>query len=165
MSEPTPQPAKQGRFDLDDFLDAFNWIERLSNLGWQLLSLRPHRNLRGRWQFTPGLVEMRTARRDDNDQESGYTGGDAERLLRKFGIPIHGRRVRGREFVFSVPVQQANWAEYLLATHLPMADSHRWFNPDNKRYAQNRQGRPVPAWADRGNLTPPDGLPPARGPQ
>lgn len=132
---------------LDDFLDTFNWITRGSNLIWQLLSLRPHRDLRGRWQFTPGLVEMRIERQDDQGQIS-QTGGDAERLLHKFGIPIHGRRVRDKEFILSVPAQQANWAEYLLASHMTMAASHRWHNPDNARYGARRQGRPVPAWAD-----------------
>lgn len=133
---------------LDDFLDNFNWIERASNLAWQILSVLPHRDLRGHWQVTPGLVEMRIERNDENDQIS-QTGGDAERLLRRFGIPIHGRRVKHHEFIFTVPVQQANFAEYLLASHLTMAGTHIWFNPDNARYGLRRAGRPVPAWADR----------------
>lgn len=134
--------------NLDDFLDAFNWFDRVNQLIFTALSWLPHRNLRGAYKITPGLVEMRIERHDADGQIC-QTGGEAESLLKRFGIPIHGRRVRHQEFILSVPQQQANWAEYLLANHFTMAASHRWFNQANIRYAMRRNGRPVPAWADQ----------------
>lgn len=138
---------------LDDFLDAFNWLQRLSNLAWLGLSCLPHRDLRGAWQITPGLVEIRTERYDDAETIN-HTGGDAERLLARYHIPIHGRRVRHREFIFSVPRQQAAWAEYLLLRGgIQLAASHRMIDPRNVRWAMRHAG-PVPAWADKRELQP-----------
>ncbi len=134
--------------NLDDFLDHFNWIERLSNLLWLGLSAVPHRNLRGEWCITPGLVEIHIERHDASGAIN-HTGAEAERLLKRYGIPVHGRRVRHAEFIFSVPAQQAAWAEYVIArSGIQFAASHRFADARNIRWAGRHAG-PVPAWVDR----------------
>lgn len=120
-----------------------------------LLTFLPHRPMRGRgWRLNGGWREIRTERHDDNEQIN-HTGGDAERLLARYHIPIFGRRVRHREFIFSVPARQAAWAEYvLLRGGITLAASHRLIDQRNVRYAQ-RHSAPIPAWADGKHSAPP----------
>lgn len=83
-------------FDLDDLLDCFNWISRLDAPLRGLLIFLPARDLRGHWRIAGGWAEIHTERYDDQGVIA-HTGGDAERLLKKHGIPIWSRRVRQLE--------------------------------------------------------------------
>lgn len=43
------------------------------------------------------------------------TGAQIEAYLHRYGIPMHGRRITSQAIIFSVPSQQAGWAQTLLA--------------------------------------------------
>jgi len=78
----------------------------------------------------------------------GITGIQAERLVKMYGIPVWDRDFSEDFLFYRVPLQQANWAEYiLLCGGVPLVG--RVFNPKNQVYAIRRQGRmPVP-WGKR----------------
>ena len=141
--------------ELDDFLDAFNWIDRIEGFAssivhadWRKASAGPPvlgfaaefvRSAAGAASWTFRIP-----------RDSGWAGGDVERLLNHYAIPIWGRRVTGQHFILSVPSRQANWAEYLILRRGMTLDG-RLFNPDNARYAKKyAPGDQPPAWADRG---------------
>lgn len=70
---------------------------------------------------------------------------EAERMLHTYGIPIWGRGFSGGEFYFSVPKQQAEWAEYLLLRG-KWAVLNR-VEAKNVAWAAKYEGLP-PAWVD-----------------
>lgn len=134
--------------DLDTFLDKFNWIDRVEGLLYGATTLLPSRNLRGRIIISPGLFEIHTERYN-KDGVIDYTGGDAERELARFSIPVHGKRVTGKEFIFVVPRVHAEHAEYILCRKgIQMGPDHVWFEPRNAQWAA-RHSDPQPAWSDR----------------
>ena len=121
--------------NLDDFLDIFNWASRVEGLVSSVLHFDKRRASEG-----PPVIGLATelalsatgmaswtfrVRRDQ-----GWTGGDVERLLNHYAIPIWCRRVTGQNFILSVPSRQANWAEYLILRRGMTLDG-RLFNPDN----------------------------------
>ena len=81
-------------------------------------------------------------------RHAGWTGIEAERLIKLYGIPIWDRNFSEDFLFWRVPLQQANWAEYIfLCRGLPLVGPV--FNPKNQMYAARRQGRmPVP-WGSR----------------
>lgn len=145
--------------DLDTFLDAFNWISRVEGAVSSVL----HFDRRKAAEGPVGVGFVTELARSASGagswtfhivRDAGWTGGDAERLLNHYAIPIWGRRLTGRHFILSVPRRQANWAEYLLLRR-GMSLEGDLFNPDNQRYAQKyAPGDQPPAWADRGRETP-----------
>lgn len=49
--------------------------------------------------------------------QTGHSGVSVEKLLRKYGVRIWGRRLEGdRELSFLVKVKQAEWAEYVMCS-------------------------------------------------
>lgn len=46
--------------------------------------------------------------------KSGNTGWEIEKMLRLYGIPMIGRDTTEHTVLFSVPMKQAVWTEYLL---------------------------------------------------
>lgn len=49
--------------------------------------------------------------------QTGHSGVSVEKLLRKYGIRLWGRRLEGEgELSFLVKVKQAEWAEYVLCS-------------------------------------------------
>ena len=135
--------------ELDDFLDKFNLIDRIDRAIGMALSFVPYQPTRkghpaGALRVAPGMFEI-SIERGDADQ----TGGQAERILRKYGIPIWGRRVTSREFIMTVRARQADWAEHvLLREGIVFAGRHRWHDDRAPAWA-GRHADPVPAWADR----------------
>jgi hypothetical protein len=139
---------------IDDFLDAFNLIDRIEGFISSIAHFDKKRAAAGpplvgvaaelaRSTFGAGSWSFRERR------DCGFTGGDAERLLNHYAIPTWGRRVTGDHYILSVPVRQANWAEYLILRRGMVLDG-RLFNPDNQRYARKyAPGDQPPAWADR----------------
>jgi len=140
--------------NLDDFLDIFNLASRAEGLVSSILHFDKRKASSG-----PPVVGVARElalsatglsswtfriRRDE-----GWTGGDVERLLNPYAIPIWCRRVTGQHFILSVPRRQANWAEYLILRRgMPLEGA--LFNPDNQRYAMKyAPGDQPPAWADR----------------
>ncbi len=55
-----------------------------------------------------GLTQI-TITRDEHT-----TGAQIEAHLKRYGIPMHGRRITSKQIIFSVPNQQAAWAQTLL---------------------------------------------------
>lgn len=49
-------------------------------------------------------------------RESNLSASQIESLMRKHGIKTWGGQITGGEFFFSVKLEQAQWAEYLLNT-------------------------------------------------
>jgi hypothetical protein len=140
--------------NLDDFLDFFNWISRAEGLVSSVLHYDKKRAAAG-----PPIVGIASELALSATgmsvwtfhiaRNQGWTGGDAERLLKRYAIPIWGRRVTGQHFIFSVPRRQANWAEYLILRRGMTLDG-QLYNPDNVRYAQKyAPGDQPPAWVDR----------------
>lgn len=75
-------------------------------------------------------------------RHADWTGLQAEQLLLKFGIRIHGRNFDKEHLHFHVPAHQANWAEYIL--HRYNAPLTSTYNPNN----QAARGRgPIPDWS------------------
>jgi len=74
---------------------------------------------------------------------------EAERTLARYGVPLWGRGFSGGGFYFTVPKQQAAWAEYLLRRGqwavLTVVDAR------NQGWAARHEGLP-PAWADAPRL-------------
>ena len=140
---------------IDDFLDAFNLIDRIEGFVSSIAHLDKKRAAAGPPVVGFAAEIARSAVGAGSwsfnlRRESGFTGGDAERLLNHYAIPIWGRRVTGDHYILSVPIRQANWAEYLILRRGMVLDG-RLFNPDNQRYAQKyAPGDQPPAWADRG---------------
>lgn len=139
---------------LDDFLDAFNLIDRVEGL----ISSVIHADWRGatRRSGPLGLVTEvgRTAFGANSwtfrvPLESDWSGSEIERFLKHYGIIIWGRRITGSHAIFSVKGRQAVWAEYLLLRRgIPLAG--RLCDPNNLLYAQQHApGDQPPAWADR----------------
>jgi hypothetical protein len=143
-----------------DILDAFNWMDRLEGL----VSSLTYADWKGALKKAgpTGLVgeAARTLAGENTwtfhiDRNACWSGGDAERLLKHYGVRLWGRRVTGHHFILTVEQRQANWAEYLLLRRGMSLDG-RLFNPDNQRYAQKyAPGDQPPARADRGR-EPPD---------
>lgn len=134
---------------LDDFLDKFNLIARLEGMVSRTLH----------WDKSAPFLPALLASASGYDEwtfhirnDAGFTGGDAERLLNHYAIPIWCRRVTDQHFILSTPRRQANWAEYLLLRRGFVLDG-ALFNPDNGRYAgRHAPGSTPPAWADKETL-------------
>lgn len=146
--------------NLDDFLDVFNLIDRVEGIVSSVAHFDKRRAMAGPPLLGLGVEFAASAsglatwtfhvRRD-----CGWSGGDVERLLNHYAVPVWGRRVTGEHFILSVPRRQANWAEYLILRR-GMSLEGPLFNSDNQRYAQKyAPGDQPPAWADRGR-EPPD---------
>ena len=100
-----------------DFLDWFNWVDRIDGLVCSLSS-----GGEGRWTF-------------EIPRDHGWTGGQIERFLTHYGVSVWGRRVRSDSLCFSVKRRQANWAEYLLRRRgIPILN--RSLNPLNEAYGE-----------------------------
>jgi hypothetical protein len=139
---------------LDDFLDAFNVIDRVEGFVSSIFHYDRREASKG-LPVVGHLVEIGKSAAGAGSwtfrvrQETGWTGGDAERLLNHYAVPVWGRRVTGDHYILSVPTRQANWAEYLILRRGMILDGPL-FNPDNQRYAQKyAPGDQPPAWADR----------------
>ena len=66
---------------------------------------------------------------------AGWSGGEIERFLRKYGVVVWDRGFVGRSTTSSASSRQANWAEYLLLRRgIPITGS--LFNPDNRDYGE-----------------------------
>jgi hypothetical protein len=82
-------------------------------------------------------------------REGDWSGREAERFLRRYGVVVWDRGFTGPDIYFSVKERQANWAEYLLLRRgIPV--SGRLYDPKNTIYAQQHApGDQPPAWADQ----------------
>ncbi len=139
---------------LDDFLDTFNWIDRLEGVFSSFI----HANWKGAAKGPAGVGLVAEAARTAVGagswtfrirRDAGWSGADVEALLRHYGIVAWGRRVTGEHFILSVKERQANWAEYLIMRRGMCLDGSL-YNPDNARYAQRyAPGDRPPAWADQ----------------
>jgi hypothetical protein len=145
--------------NLTDVFDAFNWMDRLEGLISSLIFA----DWKGATSTNGPLGLVGEAGRTlmganawtfHIQRNGGWTGGDAERLLKHYGVRLWCRRVTSKHFILSVEERQANWAEYLLLRRgIPLEG--RLFNPDNQRYAlRYAPGDQPPAWADRGREPP-----------
>jgi len=142
--------------NLDDFLDTFNWIDRIEGLASAIV----HADWKAGAKGPPILGVAAELGRAANGagswtfhipRDCGWTGADVEYLLRHYAVPSWGRRVTGQHFILSVPVRQANWAEYLILRRGIALDG-TLFNAANQRYAQRyAPGDAPPAWVDRGS--------------
>lgn len=80
---------------------------------------------------------------------SKWTGAEVERLLKRYKIPVFGRRVTTNHAIFLVSHKQAAWAEYVMLRAGIVPDGPL-VNPKNAGWAaRHAPGQPPPAWADR----------------
>lgn len=61
-----------------------------------------------------GIARYGKMHRFTFDVDSGFTGYKVEKLLRRYGVRVWGRRVAGNQRSFLVKQSQAVWAEYIL---------------------------------------------------
>ena len=67
------------------------------------------------------------------DLDSGWTGAQCERLLRRKGVKVYGRCVAKGDAFFQVPKKQAEYAEYLLLqAGAPL--KYHLFSERNRKY-------------------------------
>jgi hypothetical protein len=141
--------------NLDDFLDAFNLIDRVEGFAASILYFDRRRAAAGAPVLGMATELMRSASGLGSwtfhiARDGAFTGGDVERLLNHYAIPVWGRRLTGLHYVLSCPRRQANWAEYLILRRGMQLDGPL-FNPNNQRYAKKyAPGDQPPAWIDRG---------------
>ena len=65
--------------------------------------------------------------------DSGWSGAWCERLLKKYGVRVYGRRIGSDDIFFEVSKKQAKWAEcVLLKAGVPL--KYHLFCTDNRRY-------------------------------
>lgn len=140
--------------ELDDFLDAFNWIDRIQGFAASLIHADWKKAVTGAPVIGLASELVRGATGASSwtfhvPRDSGWTGGDVESLLGHYAIVVWGRRITGRHYILSVKSRQANWAEYLILRRgIPLDGS--LFNPANAQYAKKyAPGDRPPAWADR----------------
>ncbi len=82
-------------------------------------------------------------------RRDNWSGAEAEKLLRHYGIRIWGRWFTHTTLCFFVKERQANWAEYLLLRR-GISIVSPLYNPANAVYAQKyAPGDRPPAWADK----------------
>jgi hypothetical protein len=110
-------------------IDAFNWIARADGLRAGLCNLQ-----------NGGMRELRVAR------QGSLSGADCDRILGKYHVPTHGKRVTSDHFIFVVPKQQAAWAEYILLRAGAALDG-KPIEQRNAQWTAGKSGLP-PAWAD-----------------
>jgi len=78
----------------------------------------------------------------------GWAGIQAERILKQYGIPIWDRDFSDDFLFFVVPIQQANWAEYLLLrAGVPLVGFR--YNPNNYVTALKHGGTMPRPWSAR----------------
>lgn len=92
---------------LFEFFAIFDWITPLASLV-ESIGNDPTLFQSNSWTFFIGY---------DEALGKGWNGFDIERLMTQHGIKSWGRQVVGGEFFFSVNLEQAQWAEYLLLKH------------------------------------------------
>ena len=89
-------------------IDAFNVIARLDGLLHGALNFRHSKRGKRKLSWEPGLVEFRVSR------AGSHSGVDCDRMLARYGIDAHGKRVTSDEFIFSVPSHRAKHTAYIL---------------------------------------------------
>jgi hypothetical protein len=90
-------------------IDGFNVIARIDGILHGALNFRHSKRHKRRLSWEPGLVEFRVSR------VGQHSGVDCDRMLKRYGISTHGKRVTSDEFIFSVPSHRAKHAAYILA--------------------------------------------------
>jgi hypothetical protein len=81
---------------------------------------------------------------------SAYNGYRVEKLLRRYGIRVWGRRIEGDTQSFIVKEKQAVWAEYVLCrAGVPLACE--LLDPRNAEYPEQHpvDSMPIP-WNEKG---------------
>jgi hypothetical protein len=90
-------------------IDAFNVIARVDGILHSALNFRHSKNGKRKLTWEPGLTEFRVSRMGQ------HSGADCDRMLARYHIDSHGKRVTSDEFIFSVPSHKAKFAAYILA--------------------------------------------------
>ena len=90
-------------------IDAFNGIARLDALLHGVFTFRHSKGRKKKLSWQPGLVEFRVSR------AGSHSGADCDKMLARYHIDSHGKRVTSDEFIFSVPAHRAVHAAYILA--------------------------------------------------
>jgi len=89
-------------------IDAFNVIARVDGILHGALNFRHSKGGKRKLSWEPGLVEFRVSR------EGEHSGADCDKMLARYGIDAHGKRVTSDEFIFSVPSHRAKHTAYIL---------------------------------------------------
>jgi len=98
--------------NINDFFDAFDWIDRIDRLLFAVHSFSLRRSSRkgrkvGSLRIDPGVNRIEIDRRN-------HSGAEAERALRRAHIDVRGRGVNGKCAYFYVYTRQYRWALYIL---------------------------------------------------
>lgn len=84
------------------------------------------------------------------DVSSGFTGYNVEKLLRRYGVRVWGRKVSGTQRSFLVKRSQAVWAEYVLCrAGVPLLSP--LIDPRNREYPERHPEDSMPdPWTENG---------------
>ena len=84
------------------------------------------------------------------DVSSGFTGYKVDKILRRYGGRVWGRKVSGSERSFLVKRSQAVWAEYVLCrAGVPLLNP--LLDPRNAQYPDRHPDNSMPeAWSEDG---------------
>jgi hypothetical protein len=126
---------------LDDFLNKFDWINRVQGFLWSLTSWWPRRRSH-KGRKVGGLRIDGGVKRIEVDRQHS-TGMQAERALQRAHIPIAGRGVTSKTAYFLVRSRQWKWALYVLLRAGVVVSSP--VPADVARWAGGQVG-PVPIW-------------------
>lgn len=129
--------------NLDDFLNLFDWINRVQGFVWSLTSWWPRRRSH-KGRKVGGLRVDGGTKRIEVDRKHS-TGMEAERALKRAHIPIAGRGITSKVAYFLVRSRQYKWALYVLLRAGVVVSSP--VPADVARWAGGQAG-PVPLWGD-----------------
>ena len=90
-----------------ELLSIFDWITPLADLVEDVINDPTPFQLNSWTFFIPY----------DQSIKNGWNATDIKKLMHYHGVKAWGRQVVGGEFFFSVKLEQAQWAEYLLLKH------------------------------------------------
>ncbi|MFO7633343.1 MAG: hypothetical protein R6W76_12425 [Caldilinea sp.] len=84
------------------------------------------------------------------DVNSGFNGYRVEKLLRRYGVRVWGRKVSGSKRSFLVKRSQAVWAEYILCrAGVPLLNP--LLDPRNAHYPDQHPDESMPEpWTEQG---------------
>ena len=113
-----------------DFLDIFNWIDRLEGL-------------------IQGMRYGDAGRTTRIEHSEASVAQDYEDALKKRGVAVYGRGVDSKELRFKVKNRQARWSEYILR-RMGAPITSKEVDPRNRTWAARHTPGQLPAaWADR----------------
>ena len=114
---------------IDDILDIFNVIDRAE--GWLAALTNVERGTHHKRAVKRGMTQISVSRDE-------ATGQEIEDYLKKYHVPVHGKRLPSKEVIILVPSQQADMAKALLKVRGTPKEWPTW--AAQKQGAQSKRG-------------------------